>query len=1220
MTDGAAKTFHFDLFEQLQSARLAGEDVPLTFHVGGDVYPLEAHTPTSLATARQSNSALACIPAEFGERITHFAEVPYGAVSTERLTHLQVTTPHPDPDVYLPSLLLVSFYVPEPYRLRHLRRRMEMRGDNDVPSKLQRYGVEELPRTTAAAEEVWLAAAAFQTPAEIATALLCHHPQLGSSDPYTATIILEDHIGTWQNNQALYDLSMEIQAQGQGGWSTVTAATDQSGRVLSFEFDLGDRRRGDRVEIYRLSERTCAAMEPALAVVLRSASADERLRGRAWSSQPGLTAFYQPDVQPSRASGRSSGLRWTLEDFTPDHGISANASSIKLDGSKRFSIEVKNHHMRTVCAYAQFFDDGGRVLTRVEPWDSQLDPSIPSYETSGKKYLRVVAPRGSVMGVPLGAPKAELAFRFPDDAASVRLLFGGLGTSRWDADVVIPGVILTGIFNYAIPTLFLVSTAGLEETKWLTDVLIDVGQQTAAVLAGAAVMGEDALPDAMGIMLIFAEAIGGVLVSKGLEKLAAKLTAKMTASQIAGAIPFVGWAFKAALMAAGGAALAITTVQVLSSPATLRVDVKREMELLVTLKPDPAHGEAGKPETAVWPAVASHYHVTVQYLGGTSFVQRGAMPETTSSDPLVLRFPGIPAGGWLRIFAGIYSENDWLCGRWESADLRALPPAGGGPMTVQDAIEELKVPLTVETQYQYKEKVAYDTGSRKHVWRTGSKPTATLADLSCASVGSHLCEVHSLAFNGSAYQIGYSWRASNQGLPLCGAGSSPATQQVHTFQNLSVLADPESRLKFPSCALSAATVVAYDQFVDQSRPDVISQRNFFLDTRVEPYHLRQLLLNTSGSTVDLGAPNLRSWGVIPLRKVDALAVHPHGYVIAASWADHKLAFLELPATGVPDAQAPPAELTSGRGVLPGLVQGPKALTVTPDGRIIVLETINRRLQAFDTKGNAVPCFDGEELAAFDAAGILADLDAGVFSAALHHAFHAKNLTTYRCDIARSFTTTLNSKNLTVALREALALEGIRLSHDPQNPTDPTSNAVIEVVTAGSAWRIVDAAQECVYAISLRGSALAVRDELTDVTITVHETGQRWIITDHATGNAYHLKRNTAKPAEITVLAYRSFLPLAGTGDELIYLDVAAEAEGYLYVLSHKGDGRSVTDYNLDIYEPNGRFLTRTVGLNAARIAVDLWRSLYALTFEKLAGPGGRTEPTIAHWTPTPPRP
>jgi uncharacterized protein YjbI with pentapeptide repeats len=1222
MGESGTCTLHLDLGGPVGSGALAtGGDGSLTLRVAGAAFALVAHTSDSRASARRSNAALAAIPQEFDEQISHYVDVPEDALPADRVAHLHVTSAHPDPDVRLPSLLLVSFHVPVAHRLRRLERRTAARGEVDVPPELRRFGVRALAR--ADAQDVWRDASALAGARDTAYSLLFHHPQLGSLDPYAATIVMDEHIKSTQHAAVIDEFWKELHAQGQYGWSTVRRATDANGRELSYEFDLADKRAGDPVELYELTERTSRAMAPALEAVLRTVAADERLRERAWTRGAGVAALHQPEAQPGRVVSRNSGVRWTLQNFTPDHGVSAERDTIRMGSDKRFSIDVKNHHMRTVCAYAQFLDDGGVPLGSVVPWDSNLGSDLDGYESAGKKYLKVVPPRASIMGVPINAQKASLAFRFPDDAASVTLLFGGLGTSKWDLDVCLPGTILTGIFNYAIPTLFLVSTAGLEETKWLTDVLSDIAQQAAALLAGAAVMGEDAVPDALDILGVFVEAIGGVLVSKGLEKLAIKLTAKMTAAQLAGAIPFVGWVLKAVNMAAAAVAIGITTEQVLSSPATLRIDVKRTMDLQFTLKPDPLHGEAGNPDSAVWPGVSARYQVTVQYRGGTSFVQHGAMPDATTSDPLVLTFSDIPAGGWLRIIAGIYAENDWLCGRFEGEELRAMPPASGGAMEAGGTIEEILVPLSADTQYEYKQRIVYDAGAGGHVWRAGARPLGTIAQRNCANSGTYVCEIHGVSLNGSAFQLGYSWRAANLRLALCGsANTAPTTQQLHTFQNVSVLDSPESRLRVPSCALAGRTLVAYDQFLDESKPDEISQRNFFLDSRdkgpakTPPMHLRQLVLKGGAPTIDLDADML-SWGAIPFKIPEALAVHPGGYVIAASWIDNRLAIVELPERAVPDERAPIATLAGGPGKRVGLLDGPRALTVMPDGRIIVLESINRRIQAFDTNGNVVPSFDGDRLATVPAA-VAADLDAARFSPALHDALVDNALTTHRCDIPRSFIATLDNAQISAALRDELALEGVRLSLDPEQPDDPAANAVVDVVRAGSSWRIVDEAQGHAHTITAGTASLAVRDDLDDVTIEVRVPGEDWIVTDHTAGVAYHLLRDAGTAAAITVLAYTSVLELHGADERLAFLDVAAEAKGYLYVLSHGAEGRAVEDYNLDIYEPNGRFLTRTVGVNAMRIAVDLWRNLFAVTFDAVAGPGGRTEPTIAQWTPSPP--
>ena len=88
------------------------------------------------------------------------------------------------------------------------------------------------------------------------------------------------------------------------------------------------------------------------------------------------------------------------------------------------------------------------------------------------------------------------------------------------------------------------------------------------------------------------------------------------------------------------------------------------------------------------------------------------------------------------------------------------------------------------------------------------------------------------------------------------------------------------------------------------------------------------------------------------------------------------------------------------------------------------------------------------------------------------------------------------------------------------------------------------------------------------------------------------------------------------------LDLSVESKGYIYVLKYLqplSGNVLASDYRLDIYNPDGSFLTQTAGIAAARMQVDLWRSLYTLNYEILQGTG-RTEPTVALWLPPAPPP
>jgi hypothetical protein len=98
-----------------------------------------------------------------------------------------------------------------------------------------------------------------------------------------------------------------------------------------------------------------------------------------------------------------------------------------------------------------------------------------------------------------------------------------------------------------------------------------------------------------------------------------------------------------------------------------------------------------------------------------------------------------------------------------------------------------------------------------------------------------------------------------------------------------------------------------------------------------------------------------------------------------------------------------------------------------------------------------------------------------------------------------------------------------------------------------------------------------------------------------------------------------YLRLKAEQDKVTHLDVASEVGGYIYVLKYLGEGGRVQDYRLDIYAPNGLFVSQTVAVNAGKMCVSLWRELFTLNFNIVAGPWGRTEPSVSEWIPSTPQ-
>jgi hypothetical protein len=114
-----------------------------------------------------------------------------------------------------------------------------------------------------------------------------------------------------------------------------------------------------------------------------------------------------------------------------------------------------------------------------------------------------------------------------------------------------------------------------------------------------------------------------------------------------------------------------------------------------------------------------------------------------------------------------------------------------------------------------------------------------------------------------------------------------------------------------------------------------------------------------------------------------------------------------------------------------------------------------------------------------------------------------------------------------------------------------------------------------------------------------------------------------------------FLVLSTSGENT-YLDLAVVGDQtltYMYVLYYTGDGSLPSDYNMAIYQYGNAspvtspLLVTTNNIAAAKIAVDLWHTAYALNYAMMtdgqgnpAGPivsgtAVRTVPSVSEWLP-----
>jgi hypothetical protein len=171
---------------------------------------------------------------------------------------------------------------------------------------------------------------------------------------------------------------------------------------------------------------------------------------------------------------------------------------------------------------------------------------------------------------------------------------------------------------------------------------------------------------------------------------------------------------------------------------------------------------------------------------------------------------------------------------------------------------------------------------------------------------------------------------------------------------------------------------------------------------------------------------------------------------------------------------------------------------------------------------------------------------------------------------------------------------------------------VTVLTPGTTWQIGCPGQPLLY--DLR--------RVVDTIETFH-----YPVPKFSPNNFYLDTRTYATdhmPGQPTLHAQRlgALMPLRDpASSSIVYLDVAVENKGFIYVLSYVRPGDQPADYRLDIYSPDGSPLQPDVNshngeISAARMIVDQWRTLFTLNYEQMQGVAGRPEPTVSQWIPS----
>jgi hypothetical protein len=907
-------TLHFDLSH-------LSPDQPFTLHAGPRRYDLAPHTRQSLARSRRDNAALGLVP---DHRVTHFCG-PVRLPGDSPLL-LRVTAPKRNPDDLLDRLILTSLHVPRGYRRAALARRQQHLAGRPLPlpPKLVALGVTDTGSLPA--DEVLIDVGDVNTAYDAAESLIFHHAELLTLQAAPAA----DIVGVIEWANGIDDLAQSIYTQAQAhetdpakpNWVNSKPGTDwQTGKPGN--------------PIYVWSDATLEYLPKPLHDALQTTKNDPGLQGQCWTVQPGITQLPMT-ATPAAASSSGSPAEaiYTVKQVTPQSGVEHSFSY--QPATSTGTVSLKNYYLRWLQISVDQYGPGGEKV-------------------GGTQALGPLSPVDTIMAVPL--PPGWSDFSFPIDAKASRAVvsFGGLGQTPFSLGYDWPGILLTTVFNYAIPTAFIALGVAVDQAgPVLSDLAKKIWPKILTVLEAAdegpiasAVGGGVGLKD---VLLAIGNCAGSLFLAAvtGSEELEAFVAAAIGESTAEKAEPFLGWVADAIGAAADLASMVETSVEVARSPATMSIDIERALDVSVTANPDPAH-------QGQWPATATHYTISITYDDGPVYSYDGQLSPTTQQGPIAHTFTGLPAGGNITVLASFYSVTGWLAGQGQSAPLAAQPGQGSTLVVPPFAIKEYLVPLSAGTTYTLKEKLGFGSGGR--VWLAPpaiSAPTATVSDLDASNVGNNLGQLGQLTLNEAKSALGYSWQASGQGVPLVNTGNQPYTGQEFTYQALCDAAAPQSGLKFSGDGYIAQPCLAFPP------PTMATPlADGFL---LEPATSETAMLLRAVSLAP-GQPMIASPGQCFGRFTgpqDDLAIHPAGYAAALNAATCKLQVLRLTALTA-DTSAPAAAILAGQGTRPGLLSAPVAVACSLD-KIVVLQTSKDHPQgcvcAFDVKGNPVNCFTG----------------------------------------------------------------------------------------------------------------------------------------------------------------------------------------------------------------------------------------------------------------------
>ena len=934
--------------------------------------PVKKHAAV-LSYARKRNRFLRQVPDEA------FTHVVSNAAFSADSVQLCYVIKDPDTTAGTWSMSSMFFQLPSSAVSQAYKRAVGRLGAERLPlsAKRQLYGI-----GPAMAARDLLEEEALKDCSDHATAIIAVHPELLSAEPNSAVDVQKNFIAS---NGATFALSIELQEVGpaqpqvtpnesnSGGWATLTPITDDDEQPF-----INQNGNNKGLIQYHPDWNPQIATFAGAAVIgvmnpvkndptlggdvtgLDPSAPGTDLAGRIWQRHDGFTTV---DQSPVAMDASEDALQYTLttQNFQSGYRCTGSASA-QSDGTIQATLTVTNWYVRWLGVYLLFLDANDNPLDASGlpvTTPSDYDPGDSRAELASEKALfgLLLGPEFTLLGIPIENATATLTFDIPEGVSKVRVFASGPSLfllappdpddpSTWGDPL--PGFICTALLNYGLPILLMAAGA--------SDSLSPIQKAALPFAASIAVDATNLIGDAFrnqdfGKADVWAQ-VGKAtlkafltgLTGKRVANLASLIALAIAEGEAEDAIPIAGQVALGVSLTAGVATLLETTLEIAASPVSYVYDLALTHDLSVTIQHDPNNDQ--------FPAVADYYKVTVLFdNGGTPHVQTLDMPGTNVSTLPAVIFKNVPEGGKVNVSVGFYSratdptQNDWLAGKGTSGIVDNT--VGQEPNIT---IEQFEVPIQSNTAYEHKQKTTLDAQGN-HLWAATPAPTVKQNDISCGGAGT-LCEFRSITVRQGTSKapgyVGYAWQGFSTDVDDCTSGGQG---QLDQLANLGSGTDPQQGYVTALCGLQTGAQLSYSLLT-------LGTSNFYLDSTNKI--IRQVRLDPTPEFDD--PTKQQAWGALNLDS-ETLLLHPSGRLVSINNANSKIEVLKIPDAPMSDEEAKVkllADVYSGQGSRPGLIDAPCAAAVSPEGMILILEDNNSRLQAFDLGGNPVRFFTNQQ--------------------------------------------------------------------------------------------------------------------------------------------------------------------------------------------------------------------------------------------------------------------